>query len=487
MMPRHPWLKATIGVVGVLLVGLAAFNYWCAFCTAPIHLSLSGGDACPLRSEMAHCICHDVADAGITLDPKRQTNSETTCNAVDQGDLDLGLVLGGFPSGSHPNVRQVATFAVEPLHLLVRPDLLKGKEPTLEILRGKVVALGEQGTNGALLAESLMRFAGLRPATTTAAGDYRAAHLRDKDLYVALKAVASASPDQRAAFMGILPDAVFVVDNLPVPMVDNLVRVGGYQLVPLPYATALHLDSRRNHSAGEDQLENSRLEAATIPACTYGINPPVPATDCPSFGLRLMLVANKDVPTTSILRLLQALDAGVIDKYHLDLTVADDNSEFPPHPGATEFAKGRKPLAIGAAVDRAKSIVSMIGAGAAGLFGVWGYFRGLRAVHPDVYLRKIDQIERLVRGDELEANAPALPRDLIDYLEARLVAVKQAAIDDYARRRLQGDEAFVGILTLVADARHLLAQRRDQLGQEEICLPSPSTVHATPSRLADAA
>ncbi|HEX4415358.1 MAG TPA: hypothetical protein VH107_17120, partial [Lacipirellulaceae bacterium] len=270
-MPRHPWLKATIGVVGVLLVGLAAFNYWCAFCTAPIHLSLSGGEACPLRSQMARSICGDMTEAGITLEPKRELNSESTCAAVDQGELDLGLVLGGFPSGSHPNVRQVAKFGVEPLHLLVRPELLKGKEPTLEILRGKVVSLGEQGTNGALLAESLMRFAGLRPATTTAAGDYRAAHLRDRDMYVALRAVAAASPEQRAAFAGVLPDAVFDVDSLPVPIVDLLVHVGGYQLVPLPYATALHLDSRRNHGTSEDQLANNRLEAITIPACTYGI------------------------------------------------------------------------------------------------------------------------------------------------------------------------------------------------------------------------
>ncbi len=374
MMPRHPWLKATIGVVGVLLVGLAAFNYWCAFCTAPIHLSLSGGDACPLRSEMAHCICRDVTEAGITLDPKREENSESTCTAVDKGDLDLGLVLGGFPSGAHPNVRQVATFGVEPLHLLVRPELLKDKQPTLEILRGKVVSLGEQGTNGALLAESLMRFAGLRPATATAGGDYRAAHLRDAELYKALRTVASASPESRAAFAGVLPDAVFVVDNMPVPIVDYLVRIGGYQLVPLPYATAMHLDSRRNHSAGEDQLENSRLEAVTIPACTYGINPPVPATDCPSFGLRLMLVANKDVPAASILRLLEALDAGVIDKYHVDLTVADENSEFTMHPGAAEFAKGRKPFALGAVFDRLKTIMSMIGAGGAGMFARVGIY-----------------------------------------------------------------------------------------------------------------
>jgi TRAP-type uncharacterized transport system substrate-binding protein len=378
-------------------------------------------------------------------------------------------------------VRQVATFGVEPLHLLVRPELLQSKGTTLEMLRGRIVSLGETGTNASLLAESLMRFAGLQPATDQKAGDYRAVHLRETDLHLALRAVATASPESRAAFIGVLPDAVFVVDNLPVPIVDQLVHVGGYQLVPLPYATAMHLDSRRNHGAADDQLENGRLEAVTIPSCTYGINPPVPATDCPSFGLRLMLVANKDVSTAAVLQLLQALDGGVADKYHVDLTVADDNSEFPLHSGAEAFAKGRKPLAIGAAVDRVKSIVSMIGAGAAGMFAVWGYFRGLRAVHPDVYLRKIDQIERLVRGDEQEANAPALPRDLVEYLETRLVAVKQAAIDDYAHRRLQGDEAFVGILTLVADARHLLAQRRGQLIQAELCPPD------VPPRLANAA
>jgi TRAP-type uncharacterized transport system substrate-binding protein len=430
---------------------------------------------------MARNICHDVRDAGIELEHVDSSNSESICDAVDRGDLNLGLVLGGFPTDSHPNVRQVAMFGVEPLHLLVRHELLQGKQPTLEILRGRVISLGEQGTNSALLAESLLRFAGLRPATAKAAGDYRAVHFREAELRVALRAVASASPESRAAFAGVLPDAVFIVDNLPVPIVDQLVHVGGYQLVPLPYATALHLDSRRNHGGAEDQMANSRLEAVTIPACTYGINPPVPAADCPSFGLRLMLVTNKDLSTAAVLQLLQALDGGVMDKYHVDLTVADDNSEFPLHPGAAAFAKGRKPFALGAVFERLKSIMSMVGAGAAGVFAVWGFVRGLKAVHPDVYLRKIDQIERLVRGDEQELNAPALPHELIDFLEARLVAVKQAAIDDYARRRLQGDEAFVGILTLVADARHLLAQRRGQLTQAEICLPE------VPQRLANAA
>jgi len=59
--------------------------------------------------------------------------------------------------------------------------------------------------------------------------------------------------------------------------------------------------------------------------------------------------------------------------------------------------------------------------------------------------------------------------------------VKQAAIEDYAASRLQGDEAFMSILTLIADTRHLLVQRRKQLGQQELSAPEQ------PDRLADAA
>jgi FMN phosphatase YigB (HAD superfamily) len=84
-------------------------------------------------------------------------------------------------------------------------------------------------------------------------------------------------------------------------------------------------------------------------------------------------------------------------------------------------------------------------------------------VQPDVHLRQIDRIERLLRGNELDESAPTLPREFLEYLESRLSQIKQAAIEDYAKGRLDGDEALVGILTLVADTRHLLAQRRKQL------------------------
>src|SRR5262245_40416165 len=231
-MPTHrKLLRASIGLLGLVLIGMGVVNYVRVYCCAPVHLRISGGNVCPQRSAMARSICQEVHDAGIVLDAAEATNSEETCAAVNRGDLDLGLILGGFPPNSHPNVRQVAVFGVEPLHLLVRPEVLRNKPLTLEMLRGRSVSLGERGTNSARLAESLMRFAGLKPSTTQA-GDFAAAYIRNSDFHAALDAAVKAPPESRGALTSVLPDAVFLVDTVPMPLVDKFIRTGGYQLVP---------------------------------------------------------------------------------------------------------------------------------------------------------------------------------------------------------------------------------------------------------------
>jgi hypothetical protein len=271
------------------------------------------------------------------------------------------------------------------------------------------------------------------------------------------------------------------VDTLPAPLVDELIHVADYQLVSLPYATAMRLDHRRDHGSAVGKLENSRLESVTIPAFAYGINPPMPATDCETFGLRLLLVANQRTSTNAVLRVLRALDGDIAEKYHFNLDIANQATEFPLHPGAAAFAKGRKPMMMGELLEPVQNFFSVAGAAGAGALAIWGFLRGLKAVHPDVHLKQIDQIERLLRGEEHDAAAPAMPRDLIDYLEARLAIVKQAAIDDYAHHRITREEALVSILTLVADTRHLLVQRRRQLDHGDI---HPL---GSPGRLANAA
>ena len=474
-------LKFAAGVLGTALVGLAVINYCRVFHSAPVELTLSGGNVCPLRTTIARYIADEIHDAGVAVRCVADTNSESIGHAVNEHRLELGIVLGGFAPERFPNVRQVAALGVEPLHLLVRRELVTSSRASLELLRGRRVAIGEYGTNGAILAESLMRFAGFAAATPGTKGDFIAEYTTEPELHLQLAAVRCAAPKDRPAFAAKLPDAVFLVDHLPSPLVDELVATGGYALVPLPYATALHLDSRREHAHAEGPLENSRLEAVTIPAFTYGVAPPVPDADCPTIGLRLLLVAHQDTAPEAVTRLLRALDDGVTRRYHIELDTANLEPEFPLHAGAAAFADARRPLLAAELLEPAGDLLSILGAGAAGGLALWGFVRGLRRVNPDVHLRQIDRIERLLHGREQDDAAPTLPRDFVAYLETRLAEVKQTAIEDYTAGRLDGEQALVTILTLITDTRHLLTQRRKQLGQQESAVPP------RPNRFADAA
>jgi TRAP-type uncharacterized transport system substrate-binding protein len=476
---RLSW-KIALALCGIVMLGVAGYNYLTCYCTAPVHLTLSGGDVCPLRSEMAKRICSEVRSQGVELEAVADTNSETISGDVDAHRLDLGLVLGGFPAEEHPNVRQVATLGIEPLQLLVRPELAQAAYASLVALRGRRISLGESGTHSAILAADLLRFAGLRPSTPKTVGDYQAVYVHEAEMLDQLRTWRRAATPVRQVLAERLPDAFFIVDSLPAPLVDQLVTTAGYRLLPLPYATALHLNNRRDEAHRHGHMLDSRLEETTIPAFTYGIAPAVPPQDCPTFGLRLLLVANKDISSHAILRLLRALDQGAAKRYHVDLDAVGVDNELPMHPGAVAFAQGRRPLAVNELLEPLTNFLSVIGAGGAGALALWGFLRGLRAVHPDIHLRQLDRIERLLAGNELDESAPTLPREFIDYLESRLAQIKQAAIEDYAKGRLESDEALVGILTLISDTRHVLAQRRKQLSLE---LEAPGR-HG---RLADAA
>jgi hypothetical protein len=124
------------------------------------------------------------------------------------------------------------------------------------------------------------------------------------------------------------------------------------------------------------------------------------------------------------------------------------------------------------------NLASVGGAVGAGALTMWGFLRNLRAVNPEVHLRQIDRIERLLAGTEQDAGAPKGQLDFVTYLEGRLAGIKQAAIEDFAKGRFQSDEALLSILTMVADTRHLLVQQRKQL-----CLEGARVIEAaTPAR-----
>lgn len=460
---KRRWWTIGGGVLGVLLLSIAAYNYCRCYCGGPTRLSMSAGNVCPLRTEMASQIAASIS-GDVEVAVCEGTNSEGICQAVQDGKLDMGLVLGGLPANQFSKVRQLATLGVEPLHLIVRREIAgTADSPSLEMLRGRRISLGETGSNGARLAIDLLRLAGLEAGSATQPADFEAEYVAEKLLLEQIAAWESASVGERSRLEKQLPDAVFIVDALPSDLVDELVRECDYQLVPLPFATALHLDSRRHHGAEAAGLRNDRVEAMTIPAFAYGIQPSMPAEDCETIGLRLLLVANEDVPSDALRDALRSISDAMAQHAQLKLDVTNAKPEFPVHPGAEAFLRARRPINLDEILGPTTDALSVFGATIAGSLAIWGFVRGLRAVPPDVHMRQVQRVERLLHGNELDEGAPTLPREFLDYLESRLAQVKQAAIEDYTAGKMHGDEALVGILTLVADTRHLLAMRRKQL------------------------
>ncbi|MEX0642808.1 MAG: hypothetical protein WD468_08920 [Pirellulales bacterium] len=461
---RIAW-KALGPIVGVLLIGLAVYHYYQIGRRECIRLKCSGRNDCAASSHLAHRIVTEVQKVGIELELVEAQNSHDICVAVEHRLLDVGVVLGGYRAGLFENVQQVASLGVEPLHLVVRSELVQYSEPTIEVLRNCRVYIGEAGTNSASMVKDLLSFAGLRARNSAGTGEFEAVYEAEREIAAQVCNLGQATPEERERLRADLPDALFVCATLPSPIVDGLVKSAGYRLVPLPYATALHLDERRDHGPVVEEVEDDHIEPAVIPAYTYGAAPPVPAQPCETIGLRLLLVAHKDVPKATIHRLLRALDDGTFDEYHAELNVAAPTVEFPLHAGAASYAASQRPVSFDSILESATNALSMVGAFCAGSFALWSYVRGLRTVSPQYYLQQIDRIERLVRGVELEDAAPTAPIELLVYLETRLAHLKQTVVEDYARGRLKGDEALMSILTLIADTRNLLVQTHKRLCQ----------------------
>ena len=105
---------------------------------------------------------------------------------------------------------------------------------------------------------------------------------------------------------GDLPDAIFTVSDLPSPLVRRLVARRRYKLVALPFGEAFALESFDDEDRGTtapataDEIAKFRIYPTVIPAYTYGVEPPSPSSPLPTFGPRLLLVANPAVSSEAV-------------------------------------------------------------------------------------------------------------------------------------------------------------------------------------------
>jgi TRAP-type uncharacterized transport system substrate-binding protein len=461
-------------VVAVAALALACFFYFYSPGQKNYHLRLTAGNVLGVRHVLARRLQKEAGGRGLTLEVQPSKGSEEGLDWVNTRKVDVALVQGGLSPAGRPDVRQVATLQIEPMHLAVKKELVSAASASLMALRGKTVDLEEVGSGSHSLALAVLEFVGLRPRDHDPVHGYVAVSLNRQQLFDA--------PDTSR-----LPDATFLVSPLPSSAMRYLVTKHGYRLVPLPFAEALALESLEQspgddrQAAGKGEIVLGRIQATTIPAYTYSIEPPVPDRPLPTLGTRLLLVAHKDVPARAAFELVQATYAsefGQIVHPPLDARLMDQPPEFPWHEGAVLYQQRNAPLLSGAVMDSAHKGFAIFAAAASGLFVFWQWLK----LHGNVsrhrgfknYIAQVTRIEE--RALEAERNTP-LPVAELFALRDRLQRLKTEALDEFAQADLAGKDLLFGFLIQVNDVRdnltRLILHKQESGGRNQQILQTP--------------
>src|SRR6516225_3380682 len=150
-------------LVAVAALALACFFYFYSPAQKNYRLSLTAGNALGTRHQLAQRLQKEVFQRGLVFALQPSRGSEQALDWVNDRTVDVALVQGGLTTAGRPNVRQVATLHIEPLHLMVKKDLAADAATSLMALGGKTVDLGEVGSGTHSLAIATLEFVGLKP------------------------------------------------------------------------------------------------------------------------------------------------------------------------------------------------------------------------------------------------------------------------------------------------------------------------------------
>jgi TRAP-type uncharacterized transport system substrate-binding protein len=442
-------------VVGLAAIGLAVYFYF-YFHGGPSEkahrLDLSAGDALGIRHQLAQLLQTEVAGQGLRLELHETKGSEEALAQVNDHVLDLALVQGGLCESGYPNVRQVATLHVEPLHLLVKKELAEGVARHLNALDGKTVNLGPTGSGTHALASEVLAFAGLRPRAPGRTSGYIPMELTRHQLYD--------EPDR-----GRLPDAVFMDASMPANAARFLVQQRDYRLVPLPFGEAFALEPLNPPGSAplpEQQIDKARTCATTIPAFTYSLDPPVPAAPLPTLGTRLLLVAHKDVDRQAVRKIVEATFTGEFGKLTRpmqDAKYVDMAPEYPWHEGTLLYQERNSPPLSGPMMDSAHKAFAILAAAVSGLFVLWQWAKMRSQFTRDKGFSKyIEGVTRIEEQAGLVEFGRSLRREQLLDLRGQLARLKTEALDRFTAGELAGHELLSGFLVQVNHTSDFLTQ-----------------------------
>lgn len=436
-----------------------------------LRLRLTAGDQSGLRHRLAMEFSREAARTGIQISVAPTDGSEDALTRLSQGEFDIAMVQGGLVIESDSPIRQISALHIEPLHLLVKPELAELiLQKGLSQLAGRKVNLGAAGSGTSSLASEVLQFAGLGATSKGGEAKYYANSLRYSEL------MKTASEE--------LPDAVFTVSTLPSPIADFLTDKHQYALVPIKFGEAICLEAFLDlgSETAVGAVDKQHIFATTIPAFTYSVEPASPPQTLETIGTRLLLVAHERIRGDQVKRLLECLYRSNLIKAErppIDASILELPTEFPMHPGAELYRQRNKPIIAGDAVDYLEKVLAIVATVAGGAFFVGQWYlrtsRRRREASFASYMERVIAIE-----DESMRNELASQLDLATLirLQRELAALKSEAVGKFAAGELEGEGLIHGFLALVNDARNqltrLILHQRENI--EEIAATQHHTV-----------
>ncbi|HQR06450.1 MAG TPA: TAXI family TRAP transporter solute-binding subunit [Gemmatales bacterium] len=452
--PLFRRVRLGLVVLGCLMVGLGAYFTWSHFISdEPVTLRISTGRTVARRYQLAEQLRDCSHSVGIHLNLISTAGSEAALHMVGSGELDLAIVSSGILSTGKANVRELAAFSVEPAHFLIRKELADKGGLLRDMIRGKRVNLGEQGSSDNALARELLAFAHMSPGTENTPGDFIATNWSPEELTNRSNEIDTATGAEKARLINALPDAMILVASMPSKVAQEIIEAADYRLITLAFSRAFILNTNRNEAKLNTAIDHSYIEQTVIPAGSYLGTRPAPMQDCETIGMRLLLVANKNVPTGAIYRLMGKVFEGEFARKYKPTSPTEKDSPYDVHLGALAYLNRNKPYILNEVVEYGKKVMSIFGLFSAGALSFFALLRTRKNKSAGDYLKEIRQIELIARGLESDSEAPRETVALAHHLDERLAKLKSELIHACCNKEFKNEMMLLNILTILVDTR----------------------------------
>ncbi|MEM7072309.1 MAG: TAXI family TRAP transporter solute-binding subunit [Pseudomonadota bacterium] len=263
-------------------------------------------------------------DHGIRCSVESTGGSVYNTRTIRQGELDFGVVqsdvqsaalsgTGAFADdGAYGDLRALFSVHPEPMHVMARKD---SGITDVASMKGKKVNIANPGSGTRVLAETLLRYAGIRPSDFALAAELK-------------------SSEQAFALCDGKIDATIWAAGLPNGSSQEATSSCDVRLIPL-------------EGSDIDRLlaDNSAYAAATIPGGMYPGNP----DDVPSWGPKATFVTSAQTPDDVVYAVVAAVFNNFVDfkKLHpafsrlQESEMIKDGLTADLHPGAVRYYKER--------------------------------------------------------------------------------------------------------------------------------------------------